>query len=62
MSENSSAKYYQKINKNCNNKLVKGISLSKEKKEKKQQYGCKQYNFQKMKNKSFLSIGKNIIK
>ena len=35
MSENSSAKYYQKINKNCNNKLVKGISLSKVKKEKK---------------------------
>ena len=38
-------------------------SLSKEEKEKKQQYGCEQYKISlKMKNESWLSIEKNITK
>ena len=54
MSKNSSAKYYQDNKERLIKQLMKDIKVFlKEKKEKKQQYGCKNAKiFQKMKSKS----------
>ena len=58
MSKDSSAQYYQ------NKKEMKDfIVFQKKKKKKKEQYVCERYkNLPKMKNKSWLSIAKNITK
>ena len=60
--KNSSAKYYQGNNERLQRKLVKDVKVFlRKKKKKKWLYGCERYkNFQKIKNKSCLSGGKNV--
>ena len=63
MSKNSSAKYYQDNKERLQKKLVKDIKVFLKKKKKKNNMVVKDEKIsQKIKNKSWLSIEKNIIK
>ena len=64
MSEDSAAKYYQNNKERLQKKLVKDIKVFLRKKNKKSNNAVVNYTkiSQKMKNKSLLSIEKNIIK
>ena len=64
MSEDSAAKYYQNNKERLQKKLVKDIKVFLRKKKKKSNNAVVNYTkiSQKMKNKSLLSIEKNIIK
>ena len=64
MSEDSAAKYYQNNKERLPKKLVKDIKIFLRKKKKKSNNAVLNYTkiSQKMKNKSLLSIEKNIIK